>query len=122
MSCVNYTIEKKQIGTGALLVINNYILGLLWGDQSFFLFDSFVFFDSLRKDKIRRISPTCRAILIKLDSLQSLENCIKPVYYSNYLHSTSYFLIDSLLPSTTFKTKMYRQQKKYNLIKNTLKS
>ena len=26
----------QQIGTGALLIINNYILGLLWGNQCFF--------------------------------------------------------------------------------------
>ena len=26
----------QKIDTGALLIINNYILGLLWGNQSFF--------------------------------------------------------------------------------------
>ena len=30
----------QQIGTGALLIINNYILGLLCGNQCFFQFDS----------------------------------------------------------------------------------
>ena len=36
------------------MIINNYILGLLWGSQSFFLFDSY------SKDEIGRIFATVR--------------------------------------------------------------
>ena len=32
--------DFQQIGTGALLIINNYIFGLLWGNQCFFQLDS----------------------------------------------------------------------------------
>ena len=32
--------SAQQIGTGALLIVNNYILGLIWGNDSIYLFDS----------------------------------------------------------------------------------
>ena len=76
----------QSVGTGALLIINNYIFGLLWGNQCIFLFDSH------SKDEIGRVSATGTAVLVKFDSLQSLENCIKSVYYSNYA-MTLYFQI-----------------------------
>ena len=76
----------QPVGTGALLIINNYILGLLWGNQCVFLFDSH------SKDEIGRVSATGTAVLVKFDSLQSLENYIKSVYYSNYA-MTLYFQI-----------------------------
>ena len=41
-------------------------------------------FESHSKDEIGRMSATGTAVLLKFDSLQSLENYIKPVYYSNY--------------------------------------
>ena len=31
--------DCQKISSGALLIINNYILGLLWGNHCFFLFD-----------------------------------------------------------------------------------
>ena len=67
--------DCQLIDTGALLIINNYILGLLWGNQCFFLFDPH------RKDEIGRISATGTAVLLKYDLLQSLENYKKSVYY-----------------------------------------
>ena len=51
----------QKIDTGALLIINNYILGLLWGNQSFFLFDSH------SKGEIGRISATAAAVLVTFD-------------------------------------------------------
>ena len=60
--------DSQQIDTKALLIINNYILGLLWGNQCFFLFDSH------SKDEIGRMSVTGTVVLLKLDSMQSLEN------------------------------------------------
>ena len=43
-------IDCQQIGTGVMSIINNYILGLLWGKQCFFLFDSY------SKDEIGKMS------------------------------------------------------------------
>ena len=34
--------DCQQIDTGPLLIINNYVLGLLWRNQCFFLFDSHI--------------------------------------------------------------------------------
>ena len=31
----------QQIGTGALLIVNNYILGLSWETDSIYMFDSY---------------------------------------------------------------------------------
>ena len=70
--------DSQQIGTGSLLIIKNYILGLLWVHECFLLFDSH------SQDEIRRMSATGTAVLLKFDSLQLFENYKKPVYYSNY--------------------------------------
>ena len=100
VSITEIVSDCQQIGTKVLLIINNYILGLLWGDQCFFLFDSH------SKDEIGRIPATgTAAVLLKFDSLQSLENYIISVYYSNY---------PLTLPRTIFKTKMHRECKKHN--------
>ena len=40
MSITETVSDCQQIDTGALLIIDNYILGLLWGNQCFLLFDS----------------------------------------------------------------------------------
>ena len=99
--------DCQQIGTGALLIISNYILGLLWGNQCFVLFDSH------SKDEIERMSVTGTAVLLKFDSLQSLENYIKSVYYSNH-PMTFYFQVQFL------KLKCIDNAK--SSIKNALKS
>ena len=77
------------MGTVALSIINDYILGLPWRNQYFFLFDSH------NKDEIGRMSATGTAVLLKFVSLQSLENYIKSVYYSNY-PMTLYFQVQFL--------------------------
>ena len=107
VSITEIVSDCQQIGTGALLFINNYILGLLWGNQYFFLFDSH------SKDEIGRVSATGTAVLVKFDSLQSLENYIKSVYYSNY-PMTLYFQIQFLKLKCTENTK--------STIKSALKS
>ena len=94
--------DSQQIGTGSLLIIKNYILGLLWVHECFFFL-----FDSHSKDEIRRMSATGTAVLLKFDSLQLFENYKKPVYYSNY-SMTLYFQIPF------FKTKMHIRYKKHN--------
>ena len=42
VSITEIVSDCQQIDTGPLLIINNYILGLLWGNQCFFLFDSHI--------------------------------------------------------------------------------
>ena len=49
MSITEIASDCQQVGIGALLIVNNYILGLLWGNQRFLLFDS------RRKDEIGRV-------------------------------------------------------------------
>ena len=95
MSITEIVNDCQQIATGALLIINNHILGLLWEKQCFFLFDSH------SKNEIGRISVKSTAVLLRFDSLQSLENYIKSVYI--LLKLPNY----SLLPSIIFKTKMH---------------
>ena len=52
MSITETVSDCQQIGTGALLVINNYILGLLWVNHCFFSIDS------NSKDEIGRMAAT----------------------------------------------------------------
>ena len=49
VSITEIASDCQQVGIGALLIVNNYILGLLWGNQRFLLFDS------RRKDEIGRV-------------------------------------------------------------------
>ena len=66
----------QHIGTGALLIVNNYILGLIWGNDSIYLFGS----DS--KDENGNLSRSGTAVLLKFDTLYSLENYIPSLYYN----------------------------------------
>ena len=61
MSVTEIVSDCQQIGTEDLLIINNYILGLLWGNQCFSLFDSH------SKDEIGRMSVKGTAVLLKFD-------------------------------------------------------
>ena len=90
VSITKIVSDCQQIGTWVLLIISNYILGLLWGNQFFFLFDCH------RKDKIGRTS--------------AMSNEIWFVTVIEKLYSTSTLLKlpnDSLLPSTILKTKIH---------------
>ena len=73
----------------------------------------FFLFDSQRKDKIRRMSAIGTALLLRFDWLQSLENYIKSVYYSNYPMNL-YFQVQFLKLKCTENAKIK--------IKNALKS
>ena len=61
----------QHTGISALLIVNNYILGLIWGNYSIYLFDS------RSKDKNGNLSSSDTAVLLKFDSLYSLENYIR---------------------------------------------
>ena len=107
MSITEIVSDCQQIGTGALLIIGNYILSLLWGNQCFFSFDSH------SKHELGRMSTTGTAVLLRFGSLHSLENYIKSVYYSNY-SMTPYFLVQFSKLKCIENTK--------SLIKSALKS
>ena len=64
VSITDIVNDCQQIGTGALLIVNNYILGTLWGNQCF------ITFKSHSKDEIGKISATGTAVLLKFAPLQ----------------------------------------------------
>ena len=70
--------SARQIGTGSLLTVNNYILGLIWGTDCTHLFDF------LTKDEYGNLSSSGTAVLLKFDSLNLLENFIRLVYYNTF--------------------------------------
>ena len=116
VSITEIVSDCQQIGTGARLIINNYILGVLWENQYFFLFDSH------SKDEIGRMSAAGTVVSLKFDSLRSLENYIKSVYYSNY-PTTLYFQVQFLKLKCTdnansaIKNALKKERKKSTLLK-----
>ena len=80
MSVTEIVSDSQEIDAGALFIVVNNILGLLWGNRCVFPFDSH------SKDEIGRMSGAGTAVLLRFDSLHSLENYIKSnlLYYSNY--------------------------------------
>ena len=78
LSITEIANSAQQIGTGALLIVNNCILGLIWGNDSIYLFDSH------SKDQYGNIPSSGTTVLLKFDTLFSLENYIKSVYYNTY--------------------------------------
>ena len=52
----------QQIGTGALVIFNNYILGLIWENYSMYLFHS------QSKDENGNLSSSGTAVLLKFDT------------------------------------------------------
>ena len=56
----------QQVGSGAFLIVNNYVLGLLWENQCLYVLYS--------KDENGIISVAGTAVLLKFESLSSLES------------------------------------------------
>ena len=52
----------QQIGAGALVIVKKYILDLIWGNDSTYLFDS------LSKDENGNLSSFGTAVLLKFDT------------------------------------------------------
>ena len=63
-----------QIGIGELLIVKNWIIGLIWRN------DSIDLFDPNSKDENGNVPSSGAAVLLKFDALTSLGNLIKPVY------------------------------------------
>ena len=58
----------QQIGADARRIVSNYILHLIWGNNSIYLFDSH------SKDENGNLSSFDTAVLLKLDTFYSLKN------------------------------------------------
>lgn len=101
----------QQARSGALLIFNNCDLGLPWGSQCFYMFDSH------SKHENSNISSAGTTVLLKSESSSSLENYIVSAYYADY-PITLYFQIQSI--SVTFS--LYARNKIRNSIRNRRKN
>ena len=66
LSIVETVNSFQQIESGALLIVNNYVLGLIWGIYSIYLFD----WHSI--DGNGNLSSSCTAVFSQLDRYLSL--------------------------------------------------
>ena len=98
LSIAEIVNSARQIGTGALLIVNNYILGLIWGNDSIYLFDSH------SKDEYGNLSSSDTAVLLKFDSLNPLESYIRLVYYNTF-PLTLYFQVQFIKFHCSVNTK-----------------
>ena len=62
-SIVDVVNNVQQFRTGVLLIVNNNILGLIWGNYSIYLFDSH------STDENGNVSSCGKAVLLKFDTL-----------------------------------------------------
>ena len=63
--------SSYNTGNGALLFVSGYVLGIIWGRQCFYLFDSH------SKDRHGNICQNGTAVLLKFASLNNPERYIK---------------------------------------------
>ena len=77
----------SNLGNGALLTINGYALGIIWGKNYFVLFDLH------RKNSNGNISQNGTSVLLKFETLNKLQEYIKDIYYVGLKHETLYFQI-----------------------------
>ena len=68
----------QHTGAAVLLTVNNYILGLIWGNDSIYLVDS------RSKNENGNLSSSGTVVLLKFDKLYSLENYVRSVYYRTF--------------------------------------
>ena len=86
LSIAGIANSVQQIWTDALIIVTNYILSLIWGIDSIYLFDS------QSKDENGNLSSSGKAVLLKFDTLRTLVNDIKSVYDTAYLMTLSFQL------------------------------
>ena len=89
ISITDIVSRCQEKGNGALIIVNQYMLGLIWGNSCFYLFDSH------SKNKHGQISISGTAVLLKFETLSFLENYIRSVYYIN-CPMTMYFQVQFL--------------------------
>ena len=75
LSIAEIVKSARQTGTRALLIV---ILGLIWGTDSIYLFDSH------STDEYGNLLSSGTVVLLKFDFLNSLENYIRSVYYNTF--------------------------------------
>ena len=90
ISIVDIISSCQDRGTGALLIVNDYMLGLLWRNGSFYLFDSH------SKDQHAQTLIAGTAVLLKFETLVSLESYFRSVYYTNFPRTMYYFQLQFL--------------------------
>ena len=77
LSIVEIVNSFHEVGTDALLLVKNYVLGLIWGIDYIYLF-------ALQsKDENSNLSSSGRAVLLQFDTLYALGNSIQAVYYNS---------------------------------------
>ena len=79
----------QHVRTGALIIVSNYNLGLIWGNDSIYLFDSHSKYEN------GNLSSRGAAVLLIFDTLYLLENYVRSVYYNTFsltLYSRMKFL------------------------------
>ena len=86
----------QQIGTGALPIVNNFVLGLILGNDSIYLFDSH------SKDENRNLLSPGTAVLLQFEKLLLLENC-------NTISLLQCLSTDSVLSYAIYKSSLYCQ-------------
>ena len=99
LSVVEIRNWAQQIRAGARLSVNNYALGLNWGNDS-----TIYLFDSHSKDEIGNLSNSGTAVLLKFDTLLSLQRYIISAYYNSY-PLTLYFQVQFIKVHCTASTK-----------------
>ena len=78
LSIVEIVNSVHEVGTDALFLVKNYVLGLIWGIDYIYLF-------ALQsKDENINLSSSGRAVLLQFDTLYALGNSIQAVYYNSY--------------------------------------
>ena len=70
--------NAQHVGAGALIIVSNYILGLIWGNDAIYLFDSHSKYEN------GNLSSSGAAVLLIFDTLYLLENYVRSVYYNTF--------------------------------------
>ena len=78
LSVTEIVDSVEGIWTDALLIVNNCILGLIWWTDSLYPFNSH------SNDENSNLSSSGASVILKFDTLHSLENYIRSVYYNVY--------------------------------------
>ena len=87
ISIVDIVGNCSNIGNGALLIINGYALGVIWGSNCFFLFVPHC------KNSSGNICQNGTSVLLKFKTLSKLQEYVKHIYYICSKHETLYFQI-----------------------------
>ena len=98
LSIAEIVNRARKIGTGALLIVNNYISRLIWG------IDSVYFFYSDSRHEYGNLSSSGTSVLLKFDYLNSLKSYIRSLYYNTF-PQTLYFQVQFIKAQCSANTK-----------------